>query len=83
SGTPTTLLNSLHTAATDLAAHNVGLQLEVGHIGPDASALHISAAQAQTLIADGLSFVAHDNIAMDVSAGTTHLSNSLKDLEKL
>ncbi|MBT8530958.1 hypothetical protein G6645_06755 [Polynucleobacter paneuropaeus] len=83
-GASTTLLNNLHTAATDLAAHNVGLQLEVGHISSlPADALHISAAQAQTLIADGLSFVAHDNIAMDVSTGTTHLSNSLKDLEKL
>ena len=81
SGTPTTLLNSLHTAATDLAAHNVGLQLEVGHNAINAEPFVITAAQAQTLIADGLSFVSHDNIAMQV--GTTHLSSSLKQLEKL
>ena len=81
SGTPTTLLNSLHTAATDLASHNVGLQLEVGHNTVGAEPLFITASQAHTLIADGLSFVSHDSIAMTV--GTTHLSNSLKELEKL
>ena len=38
---------------------------------------------SEMCIRDSLSFVAHDNIAMNVEAGTTHLSNSLKELEKL
>ena len=57
------------------------MQLEVGHNTVGAEPLFISAAQAHTLISDGLSFVSHDSIAMTV--GTTHLSNSLKELEKL
>ena len=80
-GAPTALLNNLHTASTDLASHNVGLQLEVGHNTVGAEPFVITSAQAQTLIADGLSFVSHDSIAMQV--GSTHLSNSLKQLEQL
>ena len=74
-------MDQLSTAAHANDAHG-GLQLEVGNAG--GSAMHLSEASAATLLSDGLSFAAHDNITMDVSAGHgTHLSNSLKDLEKL
>ena len=58
---------------------NHGLELEVGNAG--GAAVHLSDAHAATLLSDGLSFAAHDNITVD--AHSTHLSNSLKDLQKL
>jgi len=60
------------------------LQLEVGNAG--GSAMHLSEASAATLLNDGLSFAAHDNITVDFSGSAghgTHLHNSLSDLEKL
>ena len=58
-----------------------GLELEVGNAG--GTAVHLSDASAATLLHDGLSFAAHDNITVDAGTGHTHLSNSLKGLEKL
>jgi hypothetical protein len=47
--------------------------------------VHITQAQASTLITDSLHFAENDNITLDASldASHTHLSTSLKDLQKL
>jgi hypothetical protein len=51
------------------------------------SVAHISAADVQTLVIDGLHFASHNFVNLDVSAGqavqATHLSTSLHDLSKL
>ena len=74
-------LGDLHAVSGGFQAGGInhGLELEVGNAG--GTAVHLSDANAATLLADGLSFAAHDNITVD--AHSTHLSNSLKDLEKL
>jgi len=74
-------LGDLHAVSGNFQAGGInhGLELEVGNAnGP---AVHLSDASAHTLLNDGLSFAAHDNISVD--AHSTHLSNSLKDLQKL
>jgi hypothetical protein len=46
--------------------------------------VHLDAAQAQTLITDGLSFATADQVTLDVSPSLgTHLGNTLKELHKL
>jgi len=51
------------------------------------SIAHISAADVQTLVVDGLHFASHDYVNLDVSAAqavqATHLSTTLHDLSKL
>ena len=49
---------------------NHGLELEVGNAG--GAAVHLSDAHAATLLSDGLSFAAHDNITVDAGTGHTH-----------
>jgi hypothetical protein len=79
-----TLLSN-NTLAVDLAAiraHDLSVStIDMG----TTSVVHISQAQAGTLIADSLHFVANDNITLDATldASHTHLSTSLKDLQKL
>ena len=74
-------LGGLHNASTNMGALG-GVQIEVGNTGNE-NAIHLSDANAATLLSDGLSFAEHDNIAVDAGAGSTHLTNSLKGLEKL
>ena len=52
--------------------------IDVGNGG----AVYLDAAQAQSLITDGLSFATADQVTLDVGTGT-HLGNSLKELQKL
>ena len=76
---------SNNTLAADLAAiraHDLSVStIDMG----TTSVVHITQAQAGTLIADSLHFAANDNITLDVTldASHTHLSTSLKDLQKL
>lgn len=78
-----TALNALlgsTTLAADLAAVRAsGLTLDID-MGTGA-AVHLSQAQAQTLIDHGVTFAANDQIVVD--AQTTHLQSSLKDLQAL
>ena len=77
SGVSSPTLNALHSDAQTLAAQGIDLSLEVGQ-----QPLTISDAQANTLVSAGLSFAMGDDITVDGAYGT-HLSTSLKDLEKL
>ena len=75
------------TLNADLTAlHNAGLvanQIDLGGVG-EIGHVTLSDAQAQVLIGEGLEFAAADHIALDIgSAAGTHLSTSLKDLQKL
>jgi hypothetical protein len=47
------------------------------------ASVSLSDADASALLADGLSFAADDSISLQAEAGSTHLSTSLKDLQKL
>ncbi|BDU58219.1 hypothetical protein LMORI2_12010 [Limnohabitans sp. MORI2] len=74
-------LSSVVNTATDL--HTLGIStIDMG--GSANVAASLSDAQAQTLVADGLHFASSDTITLnaDTSHGT-HLSTSLKDLQKL
>ena len=73
-----TELSALHGGTLSTNTPAVQTTLDVGHTDH----LHLNAAQAQTLITDGLSFAAGDHITLDVGHGT-HLGNSLKELQKL
>ena len=81
SGAPTTALNQLAAAASTLAAHGLATQIEAGHNLPGSSALEITEAQANTLLSDSLSFVAHDNIELEVTDG--NIDQTLENLQDL
>ena len=69
-------LGAIHSATGQLAAGGIDeVELNVG------GSAHVSDAHAAQLLDAGLSFVEENTITVD--AHSTHLSNSLKDLEKL
>jgi FlaG/FlaF family flagellin (archaellin) len=74
-------LGGLGTASGNLGALG-GVQIEVGNTGNE-NPISLSDTNAASLLDAGLSFAEDDNIAVDVSSDATHLSNSLKGLEKL
>ena len=80
------LLNALvgdNTLATDLAAIRAsGLTIDTIDMGSSAK---ITEAQAATLVSSGvdLHFAATHDITLEAAAGSTHLTTSLKDLQKL
>ena len=86
---------SLHTAAMDLHTASVELELDVGntvdganHLAAGQSTVHISDANAASLLSNGLSFAEHNHVTLDaaghdINVASTHLTNSLKDLQKL
>lgn len=64
------------------AVRNDGLSVTTIDIGSIA-AVHLTDSQASALLQDGLHFAANDMIEVQAAAGSTHLSTSLKDLQKL
>ena len=81
-------LGQFDTASGYLNNNNIELELNInGDIfGSEIGSAQLSDANAATLLANGLSFAEHDNIAVDASTASgagTHLQNSLKDLQKL
>jgi riboflavin synthase len=74
----TTLLGTSGLSNLNTAHLNTTIDL-VG-----SGAVSISQAQANVLVADGLHFASDDTITLQANSGTgTHLSTSLKDLQKL
>ncbi len=65
-----------------LSAASLNPVIDIGGSSINA-ALGITESQASTLIADGLHFASADSITLQADAGSTHLSTSLKDLQKL
>ncbi len=64
------------------AVRTEGLGINTIDMG-STTAMHLSDVQASGLVTDGLHFAANDNIEVQAAAGSTHLSTSLKDLQKL
>ena len=64
------------------AVRNEGLSVTTIDMGSSA-AVHLSDIQASGLVLDGLHFAANDFIEVQAAAGSTHLTTSLKDLQKL
>ena len=63
---------------------NVGNTVDhTGALVAGQSTVHISDVNAATLLGDGLSFAEHNHVTVDADAASTHLHNSLKDLQKL
>lgn len=63
-------------------SNNINTILDIGGANV-VGALSLTAAEANTLVAQGISFAASDDITIQEAAHTTHLGTTLKDLHKL
>jgi hypothetical protein len=69
--------NTIAADMTAIKASGLTLDIDMG----TAADIHISQAQAELLISEGVHFAQNDHILVD--AQSTHLQSSLKDLQKL